>query len=471
MLAIAYPREPFMSSYDFDLFVIGAGSGGVRASRMAAAAGKRVAVAEERHLGGTCVNIGCVPKKLMVYASHFGEEFDQAAGFGWSVGERSFDWQTLIANKDAEIARLNGIYETLLTKAGVEIVEGRATVVDAHTVEVGGRRITADAILVASGGRPTRSTEAGQELGIVSDDVFFLQEQPKRVLVVGGGYIAVEFAGIFAGLGSATTQIYRGPLFLRGFDDDLRRFLAREMPKKGAKLIFNQNVESLERSDGGLLARFSDGTHDEFDQVLYAIGRTPNTEGLGLENAGVAMTGRGAVKVDPYYRTNVPSIFAIGDVTDRIQLTPVAIAEAMAVVRTLCEGQATELNYDNIPTAVFSQPPLATVGLTEDHAREQYRDVDIYRTEFRPMKHTLSGSDERTIMKLIVERHSQRVVGAHMGGMDAAEIIQGVAIAIKAGATKRDFDATIGIHPTAAEEFVTLREPVAEPNPKQEAAE
>lgn len=460
-----------MSSYDFDLFVIGAGSGGVRASRMAAAAGKRVAVAEERHLGGTCVNIGCVPKKLMVYASHFREEFEQAAGFGWTVGDSDFDWSTLITNKNAEIARLNGIYENLLTKAGVEIVEGRATLVDSHTVSVQGRRITAECILVATGGLPSRSDEPGQELGLVSDDIFFLDKQPERILVVGGGYIAVEFAGIFAGLGSKTTQVYRGPLFLRGFDEDLREFLAREMPKKGVDLRFNLNVSRIEETEGGRLVHFSDGSREEFDQVLYAIGREPNTDGLGLEEAGVALTARGAVKVDPYFRSNVASIFAIGDVTDRLQLTPVAIAEAMAIVRSLCEGQSTELNYEDIPSAVFSQPPLATVGLTEAQAREQHREIDVYRTEFRPMKHTLSGSDERTIMKLVVDRLTQKVVGAHMGGMDAAEIIQGVAIAIKAGATKRDFDATVGIHPTAAEEFVTMREPVAEPRPDRVQSE
>ena len=450
-----------MSSYDYDLFVIGAGSGGVRASRMAAAAGKRVAVAEERHLGGTCVNIGCVPKKLMVYASSFEEEFQQAAGYGWTVGARRFDWKTLIANKTTEIARLNGIYERLLTNAGVESFDGRAKLAGPNTVEVTGRRMTAENILVATGGLPTRTTDEGQELGIVSDDVFFLEKQPERILVVGGGYIAVEFAGIFAGLGSKTTQIYRGPLFLRGFDEDLQRFLAREMPKKGVDLRFNLNLSRIEKTSGGLLVSFSDDTQQEYDQVLYAVGRSPNTGDLGLENTDVALTADGAVKVDPYYRTNVPSILAIGDVTDRMQLTPVAIAEAMAVVRSLTQGQSTGVAYENIPTAVFSQPPLATVGLTEAQAREQYRDIDIYRTEFRPMKHTLSGSDERMLMKLVVERHSQQVVGAHMGGMDAAEIIQGVAIAIKAGATKSDFDNTIGIHPTAAEEFVTMREPVA----------
>lgn len=451
-----------MSKYDYDLFVIGAGSGGVRASRMAATAGKRVAVAEERHLGGTCVNIGCVPKKLMVYASSFGEEFEQAAGYGWSIGDRRFDWKTLIANKNAEIARLNGIYERLLANAGVEIIEARATLAGPNTIDVGGRLVTAENILIATGGLPSRTNDEGQELGIVSDDVFFLEKQPERILVVGGGYIAVEFAGIFAGLGSRTTQIYRGPLFLRGFDSDLQEFLAREMPKKGVDLRFTCQIERIEKTSSGLLVSFSDGTRSEFDEVLYAVGRSPNTENLGLEKAGVALTAKGAIKVDPYYRSNVPSILAIGDVTDRLQLTPVAIAEAMAVVRSLTEGQSTELSYDNIPTAVFSQPQLATVGLTEAQAREQYRDIDIYRTEFRPMKHTLSGSEERMLMKLVVEQHSQRVLGAHMGGMDSAEIIQGIAIAIKAGATKADFDNTIGIHPTAAEEFVTLREPVAQ---------
>lgn len=449
-----------MSSYDYDLFVIGAGSGGVRASRMAAAAGKRVAVAEERHLGGTCVNIGCVPKKLMVYASSFGEEFEHSAGYGWSLGERHFDWKTLIKNKNAEIARLNGVYERLLTNAGVEIIEGRARLSGPNTVEIGGQQVSAENILIATGGVPSRTNDEGQEFGIVSDDVFFLEEQPERLLVVGGGYIAVEFAGIFAGLGTKTTQVYRGPLFLRGFDEDLRLYLAREMPKKGVDLRFNLTLERIEKVRGGLLVSFSDGTQEEYDQVLYAVGRSPNTADLGLEEAGVALTARGAVKIDRYYRSSVPSILAIGDVTDRLQLTPVALAEAMAVVRSLTQGQSTEMSYENIPTAVFSQPSLATVGLTEAQAREQYREIDIYRTEFRPMKHTLSGSDERMLMKLIVERHSQKVVGAHMGGMDAPEIIQGIAIAINAGATKRDFDNTIGIHPTAAEEFVTMREPV-----------
>jgi glutathione reductase (NADPH) len=459
-----------MSSYDFDLFVIGAGSGGVRASRMAAAMGARVAVAEERHLGGTCVNIGCVPKKLMVYASHFSEDFEDAAGYGWTVGERSFDWPSLIANKNREIGRLNGVYERLLTNAGVEIVEGRAILTGPNSVRIGGRDITAQYILVATGGHPSRPSEPGQELGIVSDDVFYLDKQPERILVAGGGYIAVEFAGVFAGLGSQVTQLYRGDLFLRGFDDDLRRALAEEMPKKHVDLRFGYIIDRTVRTSNGLLAELSNGESLEVDQILYAIGRRPNTAGLGLEAAGVEVNDRGGVMVDDYFRTNVPSILAIGDVTDRIQLTPVALAEGMAVAKTLFGGEPTTVDYADIPTAVFSQPPIGTVGLTEAQARQAHGAVDIYRSSFRPMKHTLSGRDEKTTMKLIVDRQSQRVLGAHMLGPDAPEIVQGLGIALKAGATKQAFDATIGIHPTAAEEFVTMRE--RQPDPEEaEAAE
>jgi glutathione reductase (NADPH) len=459
-----------MSSYDFDLFVIGAGSGGVRASRMAAAMGARVAVAEERHLGGTCVNIGCVPKKLMVYASHFSEDFEDAAGYGWTVGERSFDWPSLIANKNREIGRLNGVYERLLTNAGVEIVEGRAILTGPNSVRIGGRDITAQYILVATGGHPSRPSEPGQELGIVSDNVFYLDKQPERILVAGGGYIAVEFAGVFAGLGSQVTQLYRGDLFLRGFDDDLRRALAEEMPKKHVDLRFGYIIDRTVRTSNGLLAELSNGESLEVDQILYAIGRRPNTAGLGLEAAGVEVNDRGGVMVDDYFRTNVPSILAIGDVTDRIQLTPVALAEGMAVAKTLFGGEPTTVDYADIPTAVFSQPPIGTVGLTEAQARQAHGAVDIYRSSFRPMKHTLSGRDEKTTMKLIVDRQSQRVLGAHMLGPDAPEIVQGLGIALKAGATKQAFDATIGIHPTAAEEFVTMRE--RQPDPEEaEAAE
>lgn len=459
-----------MSSYDFDLFVIGAGSGGVRASRMAAAMGARVAVAEERHLGGTCVNIGCVPKKLMVYASHFSEDFEDAAGYGWTVGERSFDWPTLIANKNREIGRLNGVYESLLTNAGVEIVDGRAILTGPNSVRVGGRDITAQFILVATGGYPSRPSEPGQELGIVSDDVFYLDKQPERILVAGGGYIAVEFAGVFAGLGSQVTQLYRGDLFLRGFDDDLRRALAEEMPKKHVDLRFGSIIDRTVKTSNGLLAELSNGESLEVDQILYAIGRRPNTAGLGLEAAGVEVNDRGGIVVDDYFRTNVPSILAIGDVTDRVQLTPVALAEGMAVAKTLFGGEPTTVDYSDIPTAVFSQPPIGTVGLTEEQARKAHGAVDIYRSSFRPMKHTLSGRDEKTTMKLVVDRQSQRVLGAHMLGPDAPEIVQGIGIALKAGATKQAFDATIGIHPTAAEEFVTMRE--RQPDPEEvEAAE
>ena len=452
-----------MSDYDYDLFVIGAGSGGVRAARFAAGFGAKVAVAEERHLGGTCVNIGCVPKKLMVYASHFSEDFEDAAGYGWSVGERRFDWSKLIANKNSEIGRLNGIYERLLTNSGVEIVEGTAAIEDAHTVVVAGREIRARYILIATGGLPSRPREPGQELGIVSDDVFYLDRQPERIIVAGGGYIAVEFAGVFAGLGSEVTQLYRGDLFLRGFDDDLRRGLAEEMPKKGADLRFRTIIDKTEKTSNGLLAHLSSGDRLEVDQILYAIGRRPNIAGLGLERAGVTLGDSGGVKVDGFYRTSVPSIFAIGDVIDRVQLTPVALAEGMVVARHLFAGQDTEVDYAQIPTAVFSQPPLATVGLTEAQAREAYGAVDIYRSRFTPMKHTMTGRDEKTLMKLVVARDSQKVVGAHMLGQDGPEIIQGIGIALKAGATKADFDRTIGIHPTAAEEFVTMREPVLEP--------
>ncbi len=458
---------PAMTSYDFDLFTIGGGSGGVRAARFAAATGAKVAIAEERWFGGTCVNVGCVPKKLFSYAAHFREDFHDAAGFGWSGPVPSFDWLTLIANKDKEIHRLNGIYEQILGKAGVEIIKGRATLIDHHTVEVAGRRITARHILVATGGKPQRDTRPGAaELGLVSDDLFFLPALPRRVLVAGGGYIAVEFAGIFNGLGSQVTQVYRGDLFLRGFDDDVRRFLKAEMEKKGIRLVFNQIIERIEKTAGGQAVTFSDGSVAEYDAVVYAIGRVPNVAGLGLEAAGVKLNDKGAIAVDRFSQTSVPSIHAIGDVTDRVNLTPVALAEGMALVKTLFQGKPTAMDHANIPTAVFSHPPIGTVGLTEGQARREYGAVDIYRSDFKPLKHTLSGSGERTLMKLIVEPKSDRVVGAHMVGLDAPEILQGIGIALKAGATKADFDATIGIHPTAAEEFVTMRDRVAEPAAK-----
>ena len=458
-----------MSSFDYDLFVIGAGSAGVRASRIAAQLGARVAVAEDRFYGGTCVNVGCVPKKLFVYASHFADEFKDAAGFGWSVAESRFDWPALIANKNAEIERLNGIYARILRNAGVEIIDDRATVVDAQKVEVAGRTVTAKHVLVATGGRPFLPEIRGREHVAISDDMFFLKKQPKRVTVVGGGYIAVEFAGIFNGLGADVTQLYRGPHFLRGFDDDLRQFLAQEMRKKGIDVRFNSTVECIEKRGECYCVELDDGTEIEADLILYATGRVANTDNLGLERAGVGLAENGAIKVDREFRTNVPSIHAIGDVIDRVQLTPVALAEGMWLARHLFGESPPPFDYADIPSAVFSQPALSSVGLTEAQAHERFGELEVYISEFRALKHTLSGSEERSFMKLIVDKASDRVVGAHMSGPEAGEIIQGLAIAIKMGATKVQFDATIGIHPTSAEEFVTMREPVV--RAKDEAAE
>ena len=450
-----------MAARDFDLFVIGAGSGGVRAARFSADRGARVAVAEERYLGGTCVNVGCVPKKLFVYASHFGEEMEDAtAGYGWSVGSRSFDWPTLRDNKTREIGRLNGIYAGLLANAGVEHIEGRAQLVDAHTVEVEGKRYSTEHVLVATGGWPTVPDVPGCELAITSNEVFYLEELPKRVLIVGGGYIAVEFAGIFHGLGVDVTQVHRGPLFLRGFDDDIRTHLAEQIRAKGIDLRFEINVTAIERAEGGLRAKLTDGSTVGADQILFATGRHANSANLGLEKAGVELAPDGSIKVDAYSRTNIASIWAIGDVTNRMNLTPVAIHEAVCLSETLFSDNPRSPDHEHVPAAVFSQPPVATVGLTEAEARDQLDAIDVYRSTFRALKHTLTGSAERTMMKLIVDRESDRVVGLHMVGPDAGEIVQGFAVAIKAGATKADFDATIGIHPTAAEEFVTMRTPI-----------
>jgi len=462
-----------MAKYDYDFFVIGAGSGGVRAARIAAGHGARVGVAEEWHLGGTCVNVGCVPKKLLVYASHFAEEFEDAGGFGWTVGERSFSWSRLIENKNAEITRLNGVYRRLLDGAGVRIHEARATFADPHTIAVGGETVTAERILVATGGRPTVPDVPGREHVITSNDAFFLDTLPKRIVIVGGGYIAVEFAGIFHGLGSRVTQLYRGPLFLRGFDDDLRECLAEEMIKKGIDLRFNSVVEDISREDGESGPRYlvdlADRETIEADLVMYATGRHPNTDSLGLDKAGVETDAGGAVVIGRSWQSSVPHIYAIGDVTDRIQLTPVAIAEGHALADALFGPRGREVSYDDVPSAVFSKPNLATVGLTESEARRMHAGIDVYKSAFKPMKHTLSGRDERTLMKLIVERATDRVIGIHMIGPEAGEIIQGLAVAMKAGATKAQFNATIGIHPTAAEEFVTMRTP--EPEPAAEAAE
>ncbi|MDA0663762.1 MAG: glutathione-disulfide reductase [Proteobacteria bacterium] len=458
-----------MAEYDYDLFTIGAGSGGVRASRISASYGARVAVAEERYLGGTCVNVGCVPKKLLVYASHFSEDFEDAAGFGWTVGVRSFKWSKLIENKNREIERLNGIYERMLGNAGVEIFRGTATVVDPHTVSINGKTVTAKYILVATGGWPVVPDIPGKEHAITSNEAFFLESLPKRVLMVGGGYIAVEFAGIFNGLGCDVTQLYRGPHFLRGFDDDVRNFLAGEMRKKGVDLRFNANIARIVKKGDVYLAELEDGTEIETDLIMYATGRAVKSRGIGLEEAGVELAPNGAIKVDDYFKTSVDSIYALGDVIDRVALTPVAIAEGMVLAGNLFKNQSRMADYEDIPTAVFSQPNIGTVGLTEAQAREKYGAVDIYASSFRPMKHTLSGSDEKTFMKLVVDRASDRVVGFHMVGPDAGETTQGVGIALKCGATKAQFDATIGIHPTAAEEFVTMREKVPDDAGRQAA--
>ena len=447
-----------MSEFDYDLFVIGAGSGGVRAARMAGSLGKRVAVAEEWHLGGTCVNVGCVPKKLLVYASHFSEDFEDAAGFGWTVGARRFDWNTLISNKNEEIARLNGIYAKLLDGAGVELFEARATVAGPHEIDVAGKRVTAERILIAVGGWPTVPEIPGKEHVITSNEAFFLDDLPERVVVVGGGYIAVEFAGIFHGLGSHATQLYRSEHFLRGFDGDVRTHLADQMRNKGIDLRFNANIASVEKSDAGLVATLEDGSTLEADVIMYATGRHPNTDGLGLETAGVELAKNGAIVVNDDFQTNVPSIYALGDVIDRVALTPVAISEGMVFAFNTYNAEDRKMDYRDIPTAVFSQPPIGTVGLTEEEARETYGDIDIYRSEFRAMKNTLSGNAERSLMKLIVDAKTDRVVGLHMVGPDAGEIAQGFGVALKAGATKADFDQTVGIHPTSAEEFTTMRE-------------
>jgi len=448
------------TQYDFDLFVIGAGSGGVRAARMAANFGARVGIAEERYFGGTCVNVGCIPKKLFVYGSRVRHDHAVAAGYGWQGAPPTLDWSTFIANKNTEIARLNGVYAQVLKTAGCRIFESRATLVDAHTVEVSGERFTAAHLLVATGGWPFVPAIPGREFAITSNEAFHLTALPKRTVVVGGGYIAVEFAGILNGLGSQVTQVYRGDLFLRGFDNETRQFLAAQMAHKGITLRFNTDVTGITRDTAGLQVALNDGTVVACDTVLYATGRHPNTEGLGLAECGVALARDGAILVDEEYRTNVPSIHAIGDVTNRVNLTPVALAEGMVLVRRLFASQDTRVDYHNIPTAIFSQPPIGTVGYSEEAAREKYGDVRVFTSSFTPLRYTVSAEKERAFMKLIVLPGDDRVVGMHMCGEDAGEIIQGFAVALRAGATKRDFDTTIGIHPSAAEEFVTMREPV-----------
>ena len=444
--------------FDYDLFVIGAGSGGVRAARMAAALGKKVAVAEERYLGGTCVNVGCVPKKLFVYASQFPELFHASAGFGWTIPQSpTLDWATLRDNKTAEIARLNSIYHDLIDNSGADLIDGRATIDGPHRVMVNNHTYTARTILIATGGWPYIPEFPGSEHAISSNEMFYLDTLPKTAVVVGGGYIAVEFAGILNGLGVETHLVYRGPSLLKAFDREMSEKIQEGMAAKGVNMHLNSDIKAINETDAGLSVRFNDQTSLNADLVLYATGRKANTAGLGLETTKVRMHDNGAIQVDRNFATADDSIYALGDVIDRVQLTPVAIQEAMVLVDHLYgDGQVT-IDYSNIPTAVFCQPEFATVGLTEEQARAEYSDIAVYLSDFKPMLQTLGGGADRITMKLVVDTESDRVLGCHMVGEHAAEIIQGMGIALKAGATKAHFDATVGIHPSAAEEFVTMR--------------
>ena len=449
-----------MQTFDFDLVVLGAGSGGVRAARVAASYGARVAICEGSRVGGTCVIRGCVPKKLLTYAAHFSEDFSDAAGFGWTVPKPEFSWPALIAAKDQEIDRLNRVYIHLLEKSGVRIFHQHAEFTGPHSVRVGDHTFSAERILIATGGRPWKPEIPGNEWAITSDEVFHLEELPPRVLVVGGGYIACEFAGIFGGLGSSVTQAYRGDTLLRGFDHDVGQSLVREMTRKDIEIRLQRNVVSIQQQKGTLQAKLDDGKIIEVDLVLFATGRVPNVRNLGIEHSGVAMHPAGAVLVDEYSRTNVPHVFAVGDVTNRKNLTPVAIYEAQAFADTVFGGLDRPVRHEYVPSAVFSQPPVGSVGYGEEAAQTHFGAVDVYRTDFRPLKNTLSGRADRTMMKLIVAQETQKVVGIHIVGNDAPEIVQGFAIAVKSGLTKEQFDGTLGIHPTAAEELVTLRHPI-----------
>jgi glutathione reductase (NADPH) len=449
---------------EVDLFVIGAGSGGVRAARIASGYGARVAIAEEYRVGGTCVIRGCVPKKLLVYASRFADEFEDAAGYGWTVPTPKFDWPTLIANKDREIARLEAAYTANLQRAKVEIIKSRAVLLDPHTVRLTatGETVRAKHILIATGGAPSLGKEIeGFEHIISSNEAFHLPQRPKRILIQGGGYIAVEFAGIFNGLGSEVTLVYRGDNILRGFDDDVRQHLRTEMEKRGIKIITKAVVEGIEKVDHGLCVQLSDHGGVTVDQVMFATGRRPNVKGLGLEVAGVVLNPTGGLAVNDYSQTSVPHIYAVGDVTDRIALTPVAIREGHAFADTVFGNKPTRVDHAHVPTAVFSEPECGVIGLTETEACRRLLKVDIYKSTFRPMKATLSGRDTRTLMKLVVDGQTDRIVGAHIVGADAGEMIQLIGIAVTMKATKADFDATMAVHPTAAEELVTLREKTA----------
>lgn len=444
--------------FDYDYFVIGGGSGGVRSARIAAGHGAKVGIAEGWHWGGTCVNVGCVPKKLLAYASDYGPSFEDARGFGWNVDNTSFDWQKLIENKDTEIKRLNGIYESLLGNAGVKSYDGMASFKDDHTLIVGDQEITADKILIATGGTPRAPRYDGAEHTINSDQVFFLDKKPDHIVIEGGGYIAVEFAHIFHGMGSKVDLIYRGEKILRNFDSDIGDFLTEEMRRQGINIHLQTNIKKIEPQNGQYSVLLDNGEAIIADQMLSAIGRTPNSDKLNLNNAGVKHKENGQVIVNDDYQTNIPHIYAVGDVTNRVNLTPVAIAEGHVLADRLFNAQADRaVSYENIPTAVFSGPPIGTVGLSEQQARKKEYDVEIFKSTFKPMRHALSGRDEKTLMKLIVDKKTDKVLGAHMCGTDAPEIAQGLGIALQCGATKADFDRTIGIHPTAAEEFVTMR--------------
>jgi glutathione reductase (NADPH) len=449
-----------MTAFDCDLFVIGAGSGGVRAGRAAAQHGARVMVAEEGRVGGTCVIRGCVPKKLLVYASRFGEEFEDAVGFGWTSEKVAFDWSALIANKDREIERLSGVYRRNLEGAGAELIAERAELESPQAVRLAsGRLVRARTVLIATGASPFLPRHlAGHELAITSNEALSLERLPQRICIVGGGYIAVEFAGIFSGLGVETVLIYRGEQILRGFDTDLRAHLAAEMRKKGIEIRTNADVSRIERSGTGVRVTLNDGAAFGAGQIMYATGRVPNVTDLGLERAGVDLTAHMAVKVDAFSRSSVASVYAVGDVTNRVNLTPVAVREGQAFADTVFGGRPTAVDHSLVPTAVFSQPEIGTVGLTEESARSGFASVDVYKSSFRPMKHTLSGRDERMLVKLVVDGDSDRVLGCHLCGPGAAELVQVLAIALRLGATKADFDATLAVHPTAAEELVTLRD-------------
>ncbi|MBI2393286.1 MAG: glutathione-disulfide reductase [Deltaproteobacteria bacterium] len=452
-----------MADFDFDLFTIGAGSGGVAASRRAGAYGARVAICERGRVGGTCVLRGCVPKKLLVMGAHFAEELEDARGFGWTIEGARLDWGALIAAKDRELERLEGVYHRLLRDSGVALVEGRATLVDAHTVEVAGRRYTAQNILLAAGGHPKLPDIPGREHVLTSDEALSLAELPARLVIVGGGFIGCELAGVFHAAGSQVTMLVRGDELLRGFDDDVRSALGLAYRDKGIRVVPDVLVEDVERRADGTLSVLAREDTFEADAVLFAIGRAPSTQGLGLDRVGVEVDAAGAIVVDGQSRTSVPSIFAVGDVTNRLNLTPVAIAEGRILVEMLYRGGDGVMEHVNVPAAVFSQPPVATVGCSEAVARRRHGDIDVYATSFRPMKHTLSGRHERMMMKLVVERATQKVVGVHVVGPDAPEIVQGFAVAVRLGATKQDLDRTIGIHPTAAEELVTMRDKRPDP--------